>query len=68
MRNTYRITASYEHAGARLECTNAPTLGEYLHERFTSKMKAEEARKKLQREIGIFGLDASTLYRVEVCA
>jgi len=67
MRNTYRITATYEHAGTRLDCTNAPTLGEYLHERFTTKREAEKARAKLQREIGIFGLDASTVYRVEVC-
>lgn len=65
MTTTYRITATWIHCGARLDCTDSASLGDELWSRFSTKEEAQAVADRLQSELAQYDLDPTTRYAVE---
>jgi hypothetical protein len=61
----YRITASWEHCGHLLDCTDAATLGDAYGEMYATIEDAEEMVEQLTDSVAEYDLDPSTSYTAE---
>lgn len=65
MMTIYRITASWDHCGQLLDCTDAATLGDAYGQMYATIEAAEEMAQQLTESVDEYDLDPSTSYSIE---
>lgn len=61
----YRITATYQRDGQTLDSNQAEVLGEAYGRTYPTEAEALEVARRMQREVGEYGLHPTTRYYVE---